>query len=232
MIINPFMFKSSATTYHDAVAADNPLMWLRFAELSGTTAVNSGSAGINGAYSGGYTLGQSSLCGDAGDYAVALNGTTGYIPIGAQTDLRPANNFTFEALIITPTIATTMAIISHGYLGAMLRVGASRLNLVKSYSVDRGSSSVTLLSNTRYLVGVTISAAGVSTFYVNGVAAGNGATASDYGSPTQTLKVGVDTDSVGNRTNYWNGIIDEPAIYPTALSAARMLAHAQAAGLA
>lgn len=218
--------------YYSEVKKDTPLAYFRLDELQDTTAANSGTSTINGVYTGGYILGQNSLCGDIGDHAVLFDGTSGYVTIGSVSDFNLNSNFTFEAIITTPTAASTMAILSHGYLGAMLRLNASKLNLVKSYSLDRGSSNVVLQADTKYIVGVTVTASGVSTFYVNGVAAGNGVTAADYGSPTQTLKIGVDTSSSGVRTNYWNGVIDEVAIYPTALTATRMLAHAQAAGLA
>lgn len=224
MIINPYAFGAAGLlTYSGEVLADSPLSYWRLAELSGTVAADSGSAGVSGTYEGAMTLGQPSLCGEPSDRAVLFAG--GYVNLGRPAALELASGFTYEAIIKPSAAGTYRPILAFGYGGFTIRLNnANQLNALKSDVADRGSSSSTFAAGVRAHVAVTVSAGGVLTFYKNGVADGTGGTASDYGSPTSNLYIGTGGFA-------YQGVIDEVAIYGTALSAGRLLAHATAAGL-
>ena len=71
------LLQSSAwADWSSAVSASNPLNWYQFNEATGTVATDSGSGGLNGIFTGGYTLGAPTPMG----FGVSLNGLNGYRP--------------------------------------------------------------------------------------------------------------------------------------------------------
>lgn len=215
-------------SYYDEVMADNPLGYWRFTEVSGTSAVNSGSAGSgSGGYNGSLTLGLPSLVGDPSDKSIILSG--GFVSMGANPVFALADDFTYEAVIIVPTAGSDRTIFSFNNGGFCMRLDTSnRLQAVKSFVAARGNtaSAVGTAGDTVHVV-ITVDSSGALTFYVNGVSAGSGITASDYGSPANSFLIGADFMT----SNPWTGGIDECAVYDTALSGARIAAHFAASGI-
>lgn len=231
-IMNPFVHTAGPSSFASTVAADNPTAWWRLAETSGTTAVNIGSTGINGTYTGGYTLAQTSIIGDAGDAAVTLNGTSGYIPAGTSAQLI-YSAFTWMAVLRTPATLGQRAIFSHGEGGLCVRTEATgKLHVIKSHIASRGESTAALSANTDYIIHVTRAASGGTTkIYINGAYDSTVTPETTYNG-AHPFMIGVDRSTSGTFTTWWSGKIDEVAIFDSELSAARALAHAEAAGLA
>lgn len=224
---------SAALAYAATVLADSPLFYARFSETSGTTCNTIGAASIVGTYMGGCTLGQPSLCGDAADRAVLFDGSTGWINFGAPTALKLASGFTIEA-IVKPNGSNYKTVLGYTRGGPLLRIAATsnKLNFLKSQVADRGSSLGALTNGVVYHVAVTVAVDGTTTFFINGSASGTGTKAADYGAPVGPFLVAADQTNAGALQFPFNGTVDEAAFYGTALSPPRILAHAQAAGLA
>jgi hypothetical protein len=215
--------------YSSVVLADSPIRYYRLGEASGTWAVDSGSQLQPGAINGGVTLGHVGLIGDS-DLAMTFDGSTGYISL-PLTSLPTGNNaWSLEAWVNLSTIpgdTNFRAILSFGDQSAdtggalYLRSGALGCNVYSGAHTVTGLSPVT--NKNYHLVGTY--ASGTLTFYINGVSQGS------VGS--LTLNIGSVFAYIGceesPRQDFIAAVIDEVAIYSTALSAARVLAHYQAA---
>lgn len=216
-----------ASGYAAAVLADNPLIYLRMAELSGPP-VNSGSVATTGGTYGASTRGQPSLCGDAGDLSVSMSGSYGQqvktdLPLGTVK----ASDFTMEAIIKPASLSGTRGLIFTGTSeAAYLRLNAGKLNLLRSQAEDMGSGATTLSVDNRYHVAVTVASDGASLLYLNGELDGALTPYSGYPVASSEIYFG----SEGDLYDFYQGGFDEGAYYGTALSAARIKAHAVAAG--
>lgn len=230
-MLRRLMMAGGGSSFSSVLAADSPVAWWRLAETSGTNAVNIGSSGIDGTYTGGYTLGESSIIGDAGDSAVLFDGTSGYIPAGTSAQLI-YSTFTWMAVIRTPATLGQRAIFSHGEGGLCIRTEATgKIHVVKSHVASRGESTGALAADTDYIIHVTIAGDGTTKIYING-AYDSTVTPETVYNGAHPFMIGVDRSTAGTFTTWWSGKIDEVAIFNSELSAARILAHAQAAGLA
>jgi len=224
---------AGAPSFASAIAADSPVAWWRLAESSGTNADNVGSGGIDGTYAGGYTLGDASIVGDVGDAAVTLNGTNGYVEAGTAGQLSYANNFTWMAVFRTPATLGQNCIFSKGEGGFCVRTeGTGKLHVIKSHVASRGQSTASLGANTDYIIHVSVASDGTTKIYINGAYDSTVTSGADSGSAAHPFLIGVDRSFAGVFSTWWSGKIDEVAIFDSELSAARILAHAQGAGLA
>ena len=234
MILNPFVFGGGggATPYYDAIMADSPALYLRLDELTGAP-INYGSATLTGgSYVTGSIRGEPSLCGDAGDYAVNIPGTGRVQADFAAGAVFPANDFTMEALIVLGSNGFRPIMSGHvpSNLSAgvpLLRVNGNKLNFLRSQVADLGSSTTSLATLTTYHVAVTVSSGGLVTFYLNGAADGTGSAYASFPTNNESICVGQEQTIY----NLFDGIIDEVAVYHTALSGTQLAAHAAAAGL-
>lgn len=224
----------AALSYKDTVLADAPVAYFRLDELAGNFAnlMLPTEVGVPGNT---ITYGAPSLTQDADDKAIVMAGV-GRVNV-ATTAYKFNSNFTYEAIIkIAPgalAAGINVGVISKYNGGAYLRVaqntavGKGRLSWIRSNTADLGSGGTLLSEGVIYHVGVTVSNTGVPTFYLNGVPDGVGVTNTNFAGAVDTLAIGSD-----NFAEYFQGTIDEVAVYDKALTPARFLAHAQAAGLA
>jgi hypothetical protein len=215
-------------SYATTVLADNPLMYLRTGEASGTVAGDTSGNGRTGTYAGsGVTYGVTGALVSDTDTAVTFNGTTGKIDIANPTTA--TSNVTLEYWAKLP---------SSSIKGGGIKLGPD----ANGYGIGFGSgawdTNGTVPIYLRGGVGWTVSPGGaVSTgvwhhivlvldgsgqpnFYVDGVALGAVAVAAPS-APTATGYVG--SDATGTR--FLNASMDEIAVYGTALSGARIAAH-------
>lgn len=218
-------------TYYSQVMADSPLLYCRLKELSGTAAANEGSATLTGAWNNA-AKGAASLCGDAGDYAGTFTTGAGIRAVkftGAAGVAKRANNFTIEMLIRPSSVSGLHGIFINGSAGQpYLRLNGNKLNFLASQVEDLGTNTTSLSIDTKFHVAIRVPSSGAGAFYLNGVADGALPPGLSFPTTGTTCHIGAEDDS----TDPFQGVIDEVAFYPTSLSAARILAHAQAAGLA
>ncbi|MCX6119406.1 MAG: LamG domain-containing protein, partial [Proteobacteria bacterium] len=215
-------------SYRDIVLADNPVGYWRLGESSGATALDVSTNGIDGAYIGGTTLGSSSpLLGDL-DKSVTFNGSSGYINVPDLTPTKMTGNMSIEAWIKTGNAATEQAVIynginpgTNGGLNYYLEIYQAKLCFGVTGNVW-SQGTATLNSNTWYHIAVTYDLSNVR-YYINGVLDRTVATTAV---PSWTTNSQFNIGRYyWNNTNFWNGSLDEVALYNVALTDTQILTH-------
>lgn len=231
-ISNQVQFVVSSAGYSAEVLADAPVGYWRLGESVLPTAYNEIGSGADGGYVGAPTLGQASLCGEANTSA-AFNGTDQNVGI-TDSSLVVNRNFTMEC-IIKPDVVTGGTLLSQGHNATAIRLNAGNVEVMRSYIGSVGVGSTTLSAGGTYHVALSVAAgAGAVAWelFINGVSDASGTFDFQLGTGAQ-LQIGKDyNDDFGPASSgYFDGLIDEVAFYSPAISGARILAHAQAAGL-
>jgi hypothetical protein len=223
------------SSYAQAVLADSPAAYWRLGEPAGfgiTSAYDWGGTTQTGTYTGGVTLGQAGALYNDSNTAVAFNGSTSYVSL-PNGIVASNHDFSIELWAFITSFATDGGGIerrlfvanSDNINGFQLALQASNTALVFAANDSTGQVITSKLGwslNTWYhLVGTWIAGTRTATLYVNGVAQVNDGGASGYGMGSIATNIARRTDSTG----YFPGTLDEVAVYSTALSAARILAH-------
>lgn len=218
--------------YAGAVIQDNPVGYWRLGEPSGTTAADATGNGHGGTYTGGYTLAQAGALARDTDGAVALNGSTGYVTVPNHAAWDLPGDFTVECWVkLATTAPARQTFVGHDN-GAgnnpkwMFWLESGQLNFFHhiantlTYPVT-GAWSPTV--GVWYHLAVTRSGNNY-VIYVDGTSFATGTNAVAIPAATAALEIGR-----AEANFYLSGSIDEVAIYPTALSGARITAHRNAA---
>lgn len=233
IIINPYRFSGSpppAGSYADEVAADSPLAWWRLDETSGTAAADSSGNGRNGTYAGGSYLAEPSLVAGS-PYSVAFDGADGRMTVAHASWMDVTSAITVECWVnFHATPDNLDAIIARAYtsdqIAFLLDVASGKFRW-GHYDMGAGpaiSGTTTIAALTTYHV-VGVKDATHYRIYVNGVEEANVADATAL--PVNAGALGLAfLQGIGR---YTLTKMDEVAIYGTALSAARILAHYNAA---
>lgn len=221
--------------YKDEVLADSPWLYWRLDETSGTTASDLSGNGRNGTYVNSPNLNQSPLI--SVDKSIDLDGTNDYVSYTPGTAV--TGNFTYECWINADSFSSFPGLVSgwnansSGNYGSILLVSDS--GVVEIYAANSTFTDWSYTDNTGYtlstgttyhLVFVNDDTNDTAKLYVNGVeqySASGKTTAMGMVNASKVLSAGRATTS-----NYFNGKVDEVAIYTTALSATRILAHYKA----
>jgi hypothetical protein len=228
-------FRLSGQDYRTAVLADSPIQYWRLGESSGTNAANEIGGAQAGTYNGGFTLGATGGPLDP-NTATTFNGSTGYVSTASAT-YALGNTFSIEAWV-NPAISYTGglrgSIYSHDSQSfqPMLELGGSggtnRVSVAApgQFTAETVDNAVTpgLWHHIVYTRSGT--GAGTHKIYVNNVAQTLGTDAAN------NFVDGASAKAIGRRNaasgQYFNGSIDEVAVYNTTLSAASVDAHWQA----
>lgn len=217
-------------SYMAAVLADSPLGLWMLGEASGTVATDATGNGHNGTYLNTPTLG---VAGQVGP-ALQLNGTNQSVEVTNVTGYPTTGAYTLEALAYFATAATNQhSIISQGHWdvgsSAALRTetALTSLTALRHFWSSNDQIVITPIEQNRwYHFAITYNGS-VRRLYVNGVQVGPDNT------PSAGRNTGANPLRIGFfNTQYLNGRVQGAAVYGSALSAAQILAHAQAAGLA
>jgi RHS repeat-associated protein len=209
---------SPPASYPDTVRADSPLVYYRLGEASGSVAKDSSGNGVDGTYGSGAVRGVAgAIAGDA-NAAVSGNGTVVTAPASSLPAGKSAR--TLEIWYKASDLSfNNWPIMSYGS-------GANH-GIALTFSVGGGSAAL-VISNDQgntvsfslpfddmlwHLYDVTYDGTSV-TGYVDGQAIGTAVL------PLDTKPAGTSLDVGGGTGSY-----DEAAVYPTALSAARIGAH-------
>jgi hypothetical protein len=222
-----------AGSYPAKVVADGATAYWRLGESSGTQAADS--IGTNhGTISGGVTLGQVGALAD-GDTAMGFNGTGSItVPDAAALDL--ASVVTMEAWVkLSATGELIQSIVVKGLTGTAHSYGliTRRDTGQVGYRWNGGdwltSAAVFTVNEWTHLTVIADeSASPVVKVYVNGVPYGGAFTGQiptgDFVVLTNvSLKIGSTAGSPDSQSVV--GLVDEVAIYPTALTPAQIAAH-------
>jgi hypothetical protein len=215
--------------YADEVNADSPVGYWRLGEASGDALDSSGN-GYDLTFSGGVTREQSpALVGDS-DLATLFDGSTGYAELASGFSFAGKTAVTIEAWIKSDDGTWP----THG-----LAVSSNAGHYI---SVNNGKifTSLFISSTQRTLTGVAAPTTGWHHVAVTWASGDNirlyldGALVKTSGvtyAGTLTTATGIAVGHVHGGAFYFDGTIDEAAIYDTQLSTVRILAHWQASRL-
>jgi bacillolysin len=221
-----------ATSYRDIVLQDNPALYWRLGEASGTNANDETANNRDGTYVGSPTLGVAgALAGDS-DTAVDLNGSSQYITSNYQPFIVGSKR-TFEGWAWRDTNDTADVLLGSptGIFGQeprlFLQGGAQGVVFQPNENQATTTWGGAWPSNSQWVHWALVydEAADSAELFINGVSQGAQSTyAGGYFDPS--IKFGVGADNVGG--NYFDGKLDEIAVYEHGLSSAQILEQYQA----
>ncbi|MET1006925.1 MAG: PKD domain-containing protein [Propionibacteriaceae bacterium] len=216
--------------YGKAVYDDEPSLFWRLNESSGTTAADTSAAGVTGIYSGGYTQGTASTVTTSGT-AVTFNGTNGTVASSVAFNNPSAYS---EELWFKTTTTRGGKLIGFGdaqsgtsgnYDRHVYMENSGQLTFGTYTGQLNTTTSPTSYNNGQWHHLVATQGADGMKLYVDGAVVGTNAQTSAQ-SYSGYWRIGGDSSWSGD--NFFNGSIDEAAVYPTALTAAQVKAHYQA----
>lgn len=236
--------------YPAGVNAHTPIVYYRMGEGAGTTATNTGSLGAaaNGTYSG-VTLGATSLVANDANTAVNFNGTTSFITMADNAAINTGGPYTartIEFIFGAGDTTGRQLLFEEGGTsrGLAIYLDGSTLYMGGWNTPNDGAGSpwgpsyitTTISANIVYHVALVFAGnnttTGTLTGYVNGVQVGQATGIGQlYGHADDTglARTNQNTryhDNTGNNVaNFFNGRIDEFAMYSTALTPAQINAH-------
>ncbi len=217
------------SSYRSTVLADSPIAYWRLGDTSGIVASDQVST-LTGWYGGTLNRGvPGAIVGDA-DGAISLDGSSSYVGVPDYAQLDLSNGpLSVEFWVKRNTATGTQAIIDRG---------------PGSYQIyfSGTDNKLTVAVNGGGILARESSPTTDTTTFHHFVVTKSGTTTKVYRDGVDVTAAGIDSTLVNTSTNIWLGrwndgttfgnvVLDEVAIYGTALSASRVLAHDQA-GLA
>jgi len=220
------------SAYSDTIVADGPLGYWRLGESDPSQpAMDSSGNGNDGAYMGGVTLGMPGAIANDNDTAAGFDGASGFVDIPSNGTFDLNNQFSLEAWVINSGQQLQQAgrIFSNGGFawgivtgGGTFTKDAVRFTTFSHMDYDSNLTIVPEDGSWHYLA-VTLDDTNTATFYLDG-----GQTDSIPG-PSPAFSSGLDLfigkNPYQNAPEYFNGCIDEPAVYPSVLSPDQIANH-------
>lgn len=226
----------ATTTYRQNVLADQPSGYWRLDETSGTTAADISAGNRPGVYNG-VTLGQPGALATDGDLAAGFNGSSSYVTMPTQSI---ANAITVEAWVNSASYTQS------GFIVAKNPVNANWELFLFNGLVYWRSGGNGCVTGTNPYTDLTTPAPSPSMWhhivavqngtsaqiFIDGALAASSGSMAPINNGSGTIEIGrYATAGTCTGSYYFNGPIDEVAIYPAALAAARIRAHYQSAQL-
>ena len=215
-------------SYADEVLKDRPLAYWRLGESGGAVAMDASPNAQNGSYSAsGVGFGTPGAMPADKDTAVTLDGVSGQMTLTPVMQLAPGQPFTIEAWVkpagsgIRTIFQATQGI---DHLLMWLEGNHSlwcRISSATGFPFT-GTAAESVPNGAWSHVAITYDGT-TGRFYINGALR----TAVSLNAPGSAATSGIWRIGSWAASNYYNGVLDEVAIYPIALSAARMLTHYQ-----
>jgi len=209
-----------AASYADTVLADAPALYLRLGDGAGLVATDASGNGRDGAYLNGVLLAQPGALSGNNDAAAFFDGVDDAVTVPDSAGLDLADVVTIEAWVRCTAAGATGTIVDKGANAYLFRVAAGVPAFSKSGVATIVSATVNLDDLGWHHVVITKNAA-TNVLYVDGVDRSGAVTNATLADTTSVLAVGRRADA----TSPLRATIDEVAVYPTALAAARVLAH-------
>jgi hypothetical protein len=219
-------------TYVEEVLADSPASWWRLGESSTSSPAADEMKVQNGTYRTGVTLGLGGAIGKDTNTAASFDGTSGamYLP-GTMFDFGGSPPFAIEVWVSpgppTDSSDPLRRIVSHRttspYFGWFMAVDNLQRVVFTRWDSNATVASVTSTPLAPGWSHVVVSADGTTlTLYVDGASVATGAEASITDTVATHLSFGSTSDFT---VEWYDGALDEPAIYAHPLAPARVLAH-------
>lgn len=207
-------------SYSSEVLSDSPAMYLRLGESSGTNANDETANNNDGTYQNTPTLGATGPLHNDANTAVTLNGSTQYITVADHATLDTADVMTVEFWLKTASVGV-VRVADKGTNAYVIKVDTGFMLLQKEGVASIAASTVAVNDDAWHHVAVAKNAA-TTNIYVDGVDRTGAVTDQTLASNATNLAVG---SNPGGSADFFPGSVDEVAVYPTALTAARVLAH-------
>lgn len=206
-------------SYSAAVLADAPAGYWRMGETSGTTMTDATTNGNDGTYAGSVKLGQPGAMAGDKSTAVEFDGHTAGANVPSSPSLK-VTQITIELWIKKISESGYGIYAAKDYFELLNNSYTGRLEFRLTASSDPALVSTTTLAlNTWYYVVATYDGS-VASLYVNGQLDGSHPAVATLAPIDGPLSIGRRFDGFFN-----NAVLQEVAIYPTALSAERVAAH-------
>ncbi len=210
-----------ASGYSDEVLVDGPRGYWRLGESVGPTAFDQTGA-HPGVYENGPSLGQSGAVGDA-DSAVRFDGVNDQLRVADGGGSDSASAFSIETWIKPAQLPSYTATISRRDVQHLLRLrydGALELRVWRNGSSTVLRTAKGLISTGAWYHVVVTYDGSQLTIWRDGTAAATRAIAAPLGVSTKPLYL-----ASSGGYDWFNGTLDEFALYDTALTPARIAAH-------
>ncbi len=216
--------------YQAAVTADNPVGYWR---LGGTGSSIAATVGPSGTAVGGVTSTGGAIAGDA-DGARAFDGSTGYVSVPSDASLNMTGDLSVEAWVKADVVHGGVAVQkggSSGYSVWQYRLGMTSGGQWRG-TVFVGGTAYAVTAPGAATLGtwthlVLTRSAGTLAIYVNGSRVATASAPGTLNTTTSILGIGR---SGASATSYFQGGLDEVAVYAHALSADTVAAHYAAGG--
>lgn len=221
-IVRPSLITPGNASYASVVLADKPVAFYLLNETAGIVAHDASGHGNTGTLQGGVTLNQGGAFNGAA--AMAFDGSTGYIQANA-TDL-PAmaspQSREIWAYAKSFSLENDLLDVLGSNIGTQFQVTEGSLR-VSDYGggivIETSSSAVSL--NRWYHLAWTFDGT-TSSLYINGILNTTSTSLPPSGTPTSVF-IGSYGSASGN--GFWDGSLEEAALYDYALTAAQVQAH-------
>ena len=225
-----FVGPSQPAGYAAAVLADSPAGYWRLGESSGTSAADAGPNGLTGTYGSGVLLGNIGALQDPST-AASFNGTGNAKVSAGVTGLPTGTSARTVEAWVNPsgnggTVFTTNAasgqkfIVQIGNFGGSWYLFTDGANGANNITLSGGQVPPTGVWS--HIAFVFDGAANTWRYYLNGQQSASGTF------PVAINTAALTSTTIGERLDYsqpFSGLLEEVAIYPSALSAARIAAH-------
>ncbi len=213
-------FSAAESYYRAEVTADAPVSYFRLSEVLGTTAVDE--RGIsNGTYASGYTLGVADALANDGNTAVDFDGTSGRVSVPDAPALQLSTTVSIEAWVRPDTLTGPRWIVNKGNQYRLhIQDGTTYFGIRTPAGTDLNvTTTLVATASWQHVVGTFDGTTMV--LYRNGENVGQASFTDTIQTATAPLFIGALDDTSG----FFDGGIDEVAVYGNALTAARVLTH-------
>lgn len=212
-------------SYSSEVLADSPVAWYRLSESSGQPQDSSGNARHTTVTGGSPTYSYpGAISSDATNTAISFSGSGQYFSAADHALLDVGDIFTLEAWVRVPTVVggggIRRSIVDKGTNGFWFGLLANGTVQFSKQDVEDGPTGGLIPAANTWFHYVATENSGTPKIYRNGIDITVAGGSPTIESTATVLKIG---SSINDQ--YWEGQLDEVAIYPTALSAPRILAH-------
>jgi hypothetical protein len=209
--------------YRDAVLADAPLGYWRLGETSGFALDEMGNA-AGGRYNGGVTRGVPGALANDANLAARFDGVDDYVSVADNDVMDVGDAFTYELWVRRgATQSASQRLLHKGAGPASLGFGTNNKVVLLpggTGATVTATSRITIVDQAWHHVVATKNGAEVH-LYIDGADVTTAGTHTAMTNNTTALNIGRASSGSG----FFPGDIDEVAIYPTALSVARVQTH-------
>jgi hypothetical protein len=212
------------TTYAGTILADQPVLYCRLGESVGPTATDQSIENNHGVYENAPTLGVAPNALSDGNPAATLvkaSSQNASFPIVSAYSIGDVGSV--EGWFKTTTGTGQLGIVSLGFHSLYMRLSAGALQFLVSNVATLGTTAQTYADGAWHHAVCTKNGSTVK-MYVDGVDVTPSITNTAATTSAENPTVGSDI-SGGTPTDFFDGSLDEVAVYPTALSLSQVQAH-------